>query len=365
MVRATTRGPAAPLRAVLGRKREKYMRIAQIAPVSTPVLEHEAGTVEQFVWLLSRELTRLGHDVTVFGVAGSEVEAELFPTLPGPCGLDGSPEDPHVCEWINVCRAVERSRHFDVLHAHAHFWSMPLRNVSQAPMVHTLHGEPQTDHARLWSMTPGACVTAFSQFQWNAWGHLKPMSVIPWSMSTEQDGVRTQPGDHLCFVGEFTPASGPREAIAAARTLGRRIVLAGPVSDYFYEVVAPLVDGEQVVYAGDPQGRERTQVLARGQVLVYANLVPEPFAPVLIEALLSGTPVAAIKGGAVAEVVDEGITGSYVESAAELPTAIQWAMMLDRAAVHRHAHARFGIERMISAYVNVYQRAASLHAASG
>ena len=38
------------------------MRIAQIATLCTPVREINAGSVEGLVWLLSRELMRLGHD---------------------------------------------------------------------------------------------------------------------------------------------------------------------------------------------------------------------------------------------------------------------------------------------------------------
>jgi len=47
------------------------MRIAQISTLSSPVREQAGGSVEAWVWLLTRELIRLGHEVTIFGAGGS------------------------------------------------------------------------------------------------------------------------------------------------------------------------------------------------------------------------------------------------------------------------------------------------------
>ena len=48
------------------------MRIAQVSTLSAPVRRESGGSVESLIWLLTRELVRLGHEVTVFGCAGSE-----------------------------------------------------------------------------------------------------------------------------------------------------------------------------------------------------------------------------------------------------------------------------------------------------
>ena len=71
----------------------KPLRIAQVPTVATPVREERAGSVESLTWLLSREMVALGHDVTVFACAGSEVSGTLFTTLPGPYAMPGVPED--------------------------------------------------------------------------------------------------------------------------------------------------------------------------------------------------------------------------------------------------------------------------------
>src|SRR5712691_1663820 len=143
------------------------MRIAQISTVDSPVRQTGSGAIEGLVWLLSRELTRLGHEVTVFGVAGSEPCGELVATLPGFNGAAGAPHEWEICEWINLCRAVEQSHRFDVLHSHGYLWGLPLEPFTRVPMVHTLHLWPHQDEAYLWSMAPDACVTAVSNCQWS------------------------------------------------------------------------------------------------------------------------------------------------------------------------------------------------------
>ena len=53
------------------------MRIALVSTVSAPIGKDAWGSVEAWTWLLMRELRQLGHEVTVFGCAGSEAEGEV------------------------------------------------------------------------------------------------------------------------------------------------------------------------------------------------------------------------------------------------------------------------------------------------
>src|SRR5437879_5843625 len=135
------------------------MRIAQVSTVGTPVRREGSDSIESLVWLLTRELTRMGHEVTVFAAAGSETCGELVAALPGPYGTGGSPDDWQLCKWINLCRAVEQSGRFDVLHSHVYLWGLPLQVLARAPMLHTLHVCPYEEEARLRRLVPDAAVT--------------------------------------------------------------------------------------------------------------------------------------------------------------------------------------------------------------
>src|SRR2546430_13593153 len=219
------------------------MRIAQIATLASPVRAEGSESVEGLVWLLTRELIRMGHEVTVFAAAGSDVPGELIATLPGPYGTNGSPDDWQLCEWINLCRAVAQSERFDVLHSHAYLWGLPLEALSRAPLVHTLHICPYEEEARLWNLMPQARVTAISKYQWSGYPALRPIATVYHGIDTERFTARPEPQDYLCFLGRFIPGKGPLHAIAMARALGMRLLLAGAANGYFRDEIKPLIDG--------------------------------------------------------------------------------------------------------------------------
>jgi glycosyltransferase involved in cell wall biosynthesis len=338
------------------------MRIAQVATVSTPVRREGSASIEGLAWLLTRELVRLGHEVTLFATAGSESAGALVATLPGPYGTDGAPDDWHLCEWVNLAAAVERSAAFDVLHSHAYLWGLPLERLARAPMVHTLHVWPFANEARLRGMWPAACVTAVSAAQWRDWPALPSAGVVHHAVDASAFTFREPRGDYLCYLGRMIPGKGPVQAIAAARALGRRLLLAGPASDYFRAEVAPLVDGRDVEYVGAVAGRERDELLGGAAALLYPNRDPEPFGLVLAEAMMCGTPVAAVNIGAVPEIVDEGVTGCLAAGPEGLPAAVRGAVALDRGRVRARAEARFGARRMAEGYVRVYEALAGARA---
>jgi glycosyltransferase involved in cell wall biosynthesis len=332
------------------------MRIALVSTLATRVRQRGSGSVEGLVWLLSRELTALGHDVTVFAAGGSEPCGELVAALPGPYGDQGSPDDWQLCEWINLGRAVEQSGRFDVLHSHAYLWGLPLEPLCRVPMVHTTHVCPHKDAVRLWALRPGACVTAVSDYQWSAFPGLRPAAVIRHGVDATQFTFRREPEDYVCYLGRFIPGKGPLDAIAAARSLGLRLLLAGPRNDYFRKHVEPLVDERTVEYLGPLGGPERDRLLGGARALLYPLREPEPFGLVPVEAMLCGTPVAAVRLGAVPEIVEEGLTGSSAAAVDGFREAVLRALTLDRRWVQERAAQRFSASRMAREYAEVYQR---------
>jgi glycosyltransferase involved in cell wall biosynthesis len=314
--------------------------------------------VEAVVWLLTRELARLGHQVTVFACDGSQVDGELVTTLPGPYDCAGSPGDWELCEWVNLCRAIEESGRFDVIHSHAYLWGLPLEPLTATPMVHTMHVWPYADSAALWRRRPEAVVTALSRCQWAEFADLEPAAVVANGVDTDDFTFNADPDEYLCWLGRFLPGKGPLEAIAAARSCGRRLVLAGPANDYLREAVLPLVDGEEVCYAGELSAGERDKLLGGAAALVYPVRAAEPFGMVLAEAMMCGTPVAAIGLGAAAELVDDGITGFTMATPGLLAGAVEAAAALDRRGVRLRAEERFSARRMALDYEAVYVGAA-------
>jgi glycosyltransferase involved in cell wall biosynthesis len=69
-----------------------------------------------------------------------------------------------------------------------------------------------------------------------------------------------------------------------------------------------------------------------------------------------GTPVAALDRGAVSEVVDDGVTGMIFEDLEQMTNELPRVFDLDRRRVRERAVGRFGVERMVDGYVDVYSR---------
>lgn len=332
------------------------MRIAQVATLSAPVRKDSPGSVESLVWLLTRELRKLGHEVTVFATGDSQPGARLEAVLPGPYGAAGSIGDWHLCEWLNLANAVRASADFDVLHTHAYLWGLPLGPLCASKMVHTMHIVPDNDSVRLWSLHPGAAVTAISQHQWRAYPELKPVATVPHGLDSSDFVFCADPGDYVLYLGRFVSGKGPQHAIQFARELGLKLVLAGPENAWFREHIKPLVDGKNVEYAGYVSGRQKVELLGRARALLYPIQHPEAFGLVLIEAMLCGTPVVAMGIGAAPEIVEPGVTGFCVTDRDEFLRAVPRSFDLPRAAIRQAAERRFSAERMTRDYLEVYRK---------
>jgi glycosyltransferase involved in cell wall biosynthesis len=204
-----------------------------------------------------------------------------------------------------------------------------------------------------------ACVTAISAFQWSATPHLPPAAVIHHGIDRKQFTFRAEPDDYVCFLGRFIPDKGTLTAIRAARSLGVRLLLAGPRNEYFDACIAPEVDGRTVEYIGPVSGEGRDRFLGGARALLYPIEAPEPFGLVQVEAMMCGTPVVAMRLGATPEIVEEGVTGWLCADDADFFAQIPRAFLLDRDRIRATAEQRFSGERMASDYAALYARLAT------
>jgi glycosyltransferase involved in cell wall biosynthesis len=203
-------------------------------------------------------------------------------------------------------------------------------------------------------MFPQACITAISEFQKRLFSG-SASSVVPHGIDQSQFSLCETPDDYVCYFGRFMAAKGPLEAIATARSLGLKIVLAGPKNSYFTEHLAPHVDGDRVVYLGQVEGEQRSRLLGRARALLYPIRCAEPFGLVMPEAMMCGTPVVGIRIGAVPEIVDEGITGYTAEGVEGLAGCVTKSFQLDRRRIREMAERRFSARRMAQSYEAVYR----------
>ena len=171
------------------------------------------------------------------------------------------------------------------------------------------------------------------------------------------------------MLSRICPEKGVHLAIDAARQAGMPLLIGGEVypypahQRYFEEEVAPRLDGSRR-FLGPVGGARKRRLLAAAQCVVIPSLVAETSSLVAREALAAGTPVVALRRGALAETIEHGRTGLLVDSAEELPDAMRAAAGLAPRDCRDAARARFSLETMIAAYFAVYERLAGLSANS-
>jgi len=67
-----------------------------------------------------------------------------------------------------------------------------------------------------------------------------------------------------------------------------------------------------------------------------------------------GTPVIAFRRGSMEELIEDGKTGFLVDDVEGAVTAVDRVATLNRAAIRAQAVARFGVARMVDAYLDAY-----------
>ena len=127
------------------------LKIAQVAPIASAVTPTSTGSIEQLVFLLTEELQRRGHEVTLYATGDSRTSARLEATYPRGYG-----DDPDLWNWqfhetMHVASAFERAREFDVIHSHVYHHALPFTRLTTTPVVHSYHVIPDDDVARLYA----------------------------------------------------------------------------------------------------------------------------------------------------------------------------------------------------------------------
>ena len=340
------------------RERTQPMRIAVVGPVAQSIPPTRSGSVEAVTALFTDGLVAKGHEVTLFATGSSSTTARLHATFPLGYHEDTSLWPWELCELLNLAAAIERAAAFDVIHYQAEYApiSLAFTRLSPIPVLLTLHHAPTPPEVALWSRYPEAPFVAISAAQEQLLAGLNVVGTIHHAVDTTTFVLRTEPDDYLIFLGRFTEGKGVVQAIEVARRSGLRLMLAAAENDYYRSVVAPLVDGQRVVYAGEVDLAAKVSLLGGARALLYPVQSSEPFGLVMAEAMACGTPVAALGKGAAVELVDDGVTGGIFDSLDALVDGLPRVLALDRNGVRDRAVERFGPDRMVDAHIEVYSR---------
>ena len=176
--------------------------------------------------------------------------------------------------------------------------------------------------------------------------------------------VKQQKQSYLSFLGRIAPLKGTHIAIEVARKAGIPLKIAGEIQpiykDYWENVVRPQVDGKFIEYVGEVGLPEKNELLGNSCALLFPVQWDEPFGLTMIEAMACGTPVLATPGGAVAEIVKDGVSGQVCRNADELADCVK-NMSFNAQTIREYVDTNFSAERMTRDYLELYSEALQNH----
>jgi glycosyltransferase involved in cell wall biosynthesis len=336
------------------------MRIAQLATVELRVPPTGYGGIELVASLLTEELVRRGHEVTLFASGDSVTSARLHSICPH--FIRGSNRDKGIWTMLNVVACLEQADRFDIIHNHTCFEGLAPAGLVKTPMLSTFHDVLKGDNLAL-----------FAAYK----GYYNTISRSAKALLPEKEGFigviynaidcgsypfvdRCREG-YLLFLGRISPDKGPHLAIEAARRLKRRLIIAGNATcvvdeHYFNQRILPQVDGDIVQFFGEADSKQKRELLANALCLLMPITWPEPFGLVIVEAMACGTPVIVFNRGSAPEVVLHGKTGFIVEDVDEMVEAVGKIHCIQRSRCREHVERNFDVPRMVDDYLHAYER---------
>ncbi len=342
------------------------MRIAQVSPLWEKVPPPSYGGVESIVSLLTEELVRRGHEVTLFASGDSTTCAKLESVYPRALRSDKMADKYEIYGKKNIDRVYNQADNFDIIHSHLGCEEMVYANIYtkrvKTPTIQTIHGA-FTSHSRQMFAQVGALpLVSISNAQRDQELKLNYTSTIYNGIDPTAYIFQPQRKNppYLAFLGRMSPEKGPHLAIAIAKQSGLPLKMAGKIDvvdkDFFEEQIQPHLDGEQIEYIGETNHEDKVSLLGNALATLFPITWQEPFGLVMIESMVTGTPVIAINLGSAGEVIAEGKTGFVCDTVEDCVQAVEKVKTLNRQDCHNHVLENFTAEKMTDQYEALYQK---------
>jgi glycosyltransferase involved in cell wall biosynthesis len=342
------------------------MRIALVAPPFISVPPKKYGGTELFVADLALALQKEGVEVLVYTNGESTLDAPtrwLYERGEWPLreDVESNLKGLNHSSWS----IKDAAREADIIHLNNASGLTVARFVDK-PIVYTVHHTFEPRLAEFYELFPQPMYVTISQFQQSRLS-MPRMRAVHHGIDMARYRLRTTKQPYLSFLGRIAPTKGVHLAIEIARKSDIPLKIAGEIQpcyrDYWEQSVKPHIDGSFIEYVGEVGTEGKNELLGNSLAMLFPIQWDEPFGLVMIEAMACGTPVLALHGGSVTEVVQEGISG-YVRTSAEELAICARDLNFDATSVRDYAEQFFSARRMARDYMQLYGELASDQAGS-
>lgn len=386
------------------------LRIAVIAPPWLTIPPKGYGGIEMVISALVQGLVELGVTVEIFGVGGSKFKGaklhsiyseEQFPFIKESM-YDTALAIPtyHVQKALHM---IEEDGAFDIIHDHNNFlgpqvlaWAT--KSGTLPPAVHTLHGPPFTTKEMLANGRSDNRLF-WSELGTNHWLRIVPISKTLAASAPKPLGdillepvynavnlsdfpYKEKKKNYFITLARFNHDKGQHIAARICAKHNFRLRMAGTVSSimtnqrlvlelanpfsrhrhneefkyYSDEILPYTVRYPKITYSGNIDGRAKLDFLSDAKALLFPINWDEPFGMAVIEALACGTPVVAMRRGAMPEIIEHGVNGFLADNEKEFEEYMLRIDEIDPADCRKSVEERFSANSMAAAYIDRYEQ---------
>lgn len=340
------------------------MKIALVAPPFIAVPPRKYGGTELFIAELAEGLQQQGAEVVLYANGESTAAVELrsiYEEEEWP--IEGNVEASLKGLSHSAWAVHDASQSADVIHVNS-APGLSFSRFVERPFVYTVHHAYERSLEEYYKRLPDVQYVTISDFQQRQL-HMPHMRTIHHGIKPPLCQVQAAKQPYLCFLGRVAPSKGTHLAIEIAKKSGIALKIAGEIQplyqQYWETQVKPHVDGTFIEYVGELGRDEKNALLGDAMALLFPIQWDEPFGLVMIEAMACGTPVLALPGGSVAEVVKEGISGHVRGSTDELAQCAR-NLKVPAMTIRSYMEENFSVQRMVSDYLSLYSQLAAREA---
>lgn len=332
------------------------MRIALVAPPYIAIPPKKYGGTELFIAELAIGLKEKGIDITLYTNGESTAPVDIR-------YMFEKEQWPLRTEMEATLRAMTHSSwaikdaagQFDLIHVNS-APSLSFSRFVDVPFVYTVHHDFQQEFADFYETFSDVSYVTISDFQ-RFKLPMPKMRTVHHGIDPSLYQVQEKKRQYLTFLGRVAPPKGTHLAIQIAKKSGIPLKIAGEIQpiyqEYWENEVKPHVDGKFIEYVGEVGLEEKNELLGNSLAMLFPIQWDEPFGLVLIESMACGTPVLAMPGGSVAEIIQEGVSGYVSPSVDELANCAK-NLDLDPGVVRQYVEDNFSLNRMVNKYIQLY-----------
>jgi glycosyltransferase involved in cell wall biosynthesis len=359
-----------------------------------PVPPSSYGGVENMLGYLIPELRQLGHRVLLGTVRDSRIEVDeqigsfqegQLRHIAAPyCDAAGIAH----AHMQDVVEAIRTTPSIDIVHDILEVVgpsTLAMLGPDCPPILHTLQWN-LSSHADFYRWFKGNGRVFFNGISGpqmkNAVENIRcqTLDIVPNGVDVDDFIFQPTKDEYFITLARFSYDKGQDIAARICTKLGVPLKMAGTVAGveqrhlldkeledscsslryckdvmYYQQSVRPY-EGNRIEWIGSVGGEQKKELVAGARALLMPLRWEEPFGMAVIEALASGTPVVAMKRGAMPVIIEHGINGFLADTEDDFVACVQRVDEIDPWLCRKSVERNFSARQMAEQYATLYQQ---------